>query len=445
MRQASGMSITPVVISGGTVVSDGSVLAAATIEIVADRIVSIVQDGDAAAPFPADHIALDARDCYVIPGIINGHAHGCTTGPLFSSAAAPLSQDQALANLDRHLASGVTTLVNVCGFATFDDVPEHAIDIRLATTHLPAAVVAADIVDGTGLDGVHRKVTAEHMLNAGAVALGEIGSGATLGGGVAAYRYVPDAVEEVLGCRLEPDVATALIDALVGPSRVAEPDDAALDAALVSAGLPASVRPAVREAILRYASAPVQASLDSFSEAAALSAQYGRPAVFHVAAPSVERVLHLAQTTSAVIVAGHMNHPSIPTEEAVAWARRLRAAGAIIDVSSLDIVGARRLATPEIADALVKEGLVDTLSTDYAGGAWESMLGLVQYWREAGLVSLEDGVAMCTSTPADVFGLPDRGRIAEGMRADLVLVSKDDVSRVRAVVVGGEVVEFRTA
>lgn len=439
------MSASPVIITGGTVISDRSVHEGVTIEIVGDRIMRVARDAEGAAQLPSGPLDLDARNCFVIPGIINGHAHGCTTGPLFSSAAAPLSKAQAIANLDRHLAAGVTTLVNVCGFANVEDVPEHAIDVRLGTTHLPAAVVAADIVDGAGLNPAHREMTAEQMLDSGAVALGEIGSGATLGGGVAAYRYVPDAVEEVLGYRLEPDVATALIDALVGPSRVAEPDDAALGAALASAGLPDSVRPAVREAILRYASAPVHASLDSFAEAAALSATYGRPAVFHVAAPSVERVLHLAQTTSAVIVAGHMNHPSIPTAEAVAWARRLRAAGAVIDVSSLDIVGARRLATPEIADALVKEGLVDTLSTDYAGGAWESMLGLVQYWREAGLVALEDGIAMCTSTPADVFGMPDRGRIEEGMRADVVLVSKDDVSQVQAVVIGGEVVDLRPA
>ena len=439
MRKAADMGVSPLVIRGGTLVGDSAVMPGASVEVVDGVIARVLHAADEGS---GDAEVLDATGCYVIPGVINGHAHGCTTGPLFSSAATPLALDQVRLNLDRHLAAGVTTVVNVCGFATFADVPQHPIDIRLGTTHLPAAVVAADTVDGAGLDEVHRTMTAEHMLDEGAIALGEIGSGATLGGGVAAYRYIPDAVEHAIGRRLDPATATSLIDALVGPSRVAEPDDQALAAALRAAGLPEDVRGPVREAVLRYASAPVHASLDSFGEAAVLSARYGRPAVFHVAAPSVQRVLELAQGTAARVVAGHMNHPSIPVDDAVAWARRLRAAGATIDVSSLDIVGARRLATPEIADALVREGLVDTLSTDYAGGAWEPMLGLVQYWMDNGSVDLVEGIAMCTSRPAEVFGLTDRGRIAEGMRADLVLVSTEDVSRVRAVMIAGRIEEL---
>ena len=433
------MGVSPLVVAGGTIVGDAALMPGASVEVVGGVIARVL---DAEVDGVGDAEVLDATGCYVIPGVINGHAHGCTTGPLFSSAAEPLTLAQVGRNLDRHLAAGVTTVVNVCGFATFADVPEHPIDIRLGTTHLPAAVVAADIVDGIGLDAVHRLMTAERMLEEGAIALGEIGSGATLGGGVAAYRYIPDAVEGILGRRLDPSTATQLIDALVGPSRLAEPDDQALAAALRAAGLPLDALGPVREAVLRYASAPVHVSLDSFGEASALSARHGLPVVFHVAAPSVERVLELAQETAARVVAGHMNHPSIPVGDAVAWARRLRTAGATIDVSSLDIVGARRLATPEIADALVREGLVDTLSTDYAGGAWEPMLGLVQYWMDNGYVDLVEGIAMCTSRPARVFGLADRGRIAAGMRADLVLVSKDDVSRVRAVMIAGRVVDL---
>jgi len=86
---------------------------------------------------------------------------------------------------------------------------------------------------------------------------------------------------------------------------------------------------------------------------------------------------------------------------------------------------------------------VDTLSTDYAGGAWEPMLGVVQHWVDEGYIQIPEGIAMCTSTPADVLGLDDRGRIAVGLRGDVAVVSEADVCDVRTVIVEGRVHDFR--
>lgn len=429
------MSAERLLVHSGSVVLDGAIDRTAAVLLEGERITGVLSDAEASSV--RDAVMVDASGCLVLPGLINAHSHGGTTGPLFSSAAAALPADQAVANLDRHLRAGVTTVVNVCGFGTFEDMPDHEIDLRLGTTHFPSALVAAEIVDGSGLEDRHRAMSARDMVSGGALLLGEIGSGATLGGGVAAYRYVPDALEPVIGRRLDPQEATTLIDALVGVSRLQTPDDKALSEAFESLDLPASGLAPAREAILRFASEPVHASLDSFDEAAALSEQLGIPAVFHVAAPSADRLLHLARTTKARIVAGHVNHTSFTPDEAVQWARNLRDAGAVLDVSSLDVVHARRLAVPDVADALAQEGLIDTLSTDYAGGAWEPMLDLIQRWRSLGWVELLDGIAMCTWTPAGVFGLTDRGRIAAGLRADLVIVEESDLSRVRDVFVGG--------
>ena len=52
-------------------------------------------------------------------------------------------------------------------------------------------------------------------------------------------------------------------------------------------------------------------------------------------------------------------------------------------------------------------------------GTFPRVLG--HYVRDVGLFSLEEGVRRMTSMPADRFGLADRGRIAEGAFADLVL------------------------
>ena len=218
----------------------------------------------------------------ILPGVINAHAHGCTTGPLFSSGAAPLDAAQARANADRQLSQGVTTLINVCGLGLPEDLVAlagHPMRVLLGSTHLPEAIQAARIVDGCGLDEAHKSMTAERMLQLGAVAIGEVGSGATLGGGVAAYRYLPEAAADLLGSPLSPVDATALIDAAIGRDRLHRLDLEALRDAMSRVGLPSSGPAATSfsEAIVRYAQLPVRHSLATFADAAALSARTGVP------------------------------------------------------------------------------------------------------------------------------------------------------------------------
>lgn len=58
-------------------------------------------------------------------------------------------------------------------------------------------------------------------------------------------------------------------------------------------------------------------------------------------------------------------------------------------------------------------------------GTFPRVLG--HYSREEGVVSLEAAVAKMTSTPAEKLGLTDRGRIAPGMAADLVVFDRDQI------------------
>ena len=70
------------------------------------------------------------------------------------------------------------------------------------------------------------------------------------------------------------------------------------------------------------------------------------------------------------------------------------------------------------------------------GGAHLNMLcdagystHLLQRWvRETGALSLEEGVRKLTSVPADFFGISNRGRIATGCKADLVIFNPDTVA-----------------
>jgi len=68
------------------------------------------------------------------------------------------------------------------------------------------------------------------------------------------------------------------------------------------------------------------------------------------------------------------------------------------------------------ASALADEGLLDILSSDYAPSAL--LMGAVRLGLER--QDLAFGLRTVTAAPADAIGLPDRGRIAPGLRADLV-------------------------
>ena len=53
---------------------------------------------------------------------------------------------------------------------------------------------------------------------------------------------------------------------------------------------------------------------------------------------------------------------------------------------------------------------------------------LLSHWvRETGTLSLEQGVAMLTSRPAQVFGIRDRGRLQPGLAADITVFDPDRV------------------
>jgi N-acyl-D-aspartate/D-glutamate deacylase len=64
-------------------------------------------------------------------------------------------------------------------------------------------------------------------------------------------------------------------------------------------------------------------------------------------------------------------------------------------------------------------------NTDSAYAIWT-----LQHWcRERGVLSLERAVRMLTADQADLLGLRDRGRVAVGQAADLVLLDPDRIAR----------------
>lgn len=393
----------------------------------------------------ADGAVIDARGCYVVPGLINHHAHGCTCGPLFASGAEPLGEDRVRRNLLRHLQGGTTTVLNVDGFALPEEVEAARrlapVNLQTATCHTPLSLRAALLADGGGLSPRHRHQTAERMVEAGAVCLGEIGGGHTLGGGGQEYLYIPRAVRERTGREISPSGARALKTAVLG--RHIDPGayrEAAVREVLGELGLadvlsPEEARRLVEESVLPS----FQVALDAMREAVEVGVRLGLPVILHAAAPSRAAVLELSRRGGRLIAA-HCNHDSLLPDEAVELALRLRAAGVLVDVATFDAFGARHTTPgPEALLEMVARGVVDLISTDYGGGLFDPQVVALAEVLRRGLRPLAEAVAMVTGRVADAIpGLASgRGYLERGRVADLTLLRRDDPARVEMVMVSG--------
>ncbi len=443
-----------VVINGSVITGDGrTFLEKGIVRLRDDRIVEVREGTEATTE---DALIVDATGCTVLPGIINAHAHGCIHGPTMPSGSMPFAEQDVAYFRNRHLLSGTTTLLNVCGLAAPDEIcphetEHHPLDIHLSTAHTPGNIAAAMEIDGKGLSERHRALTIEQMIADGAKALGEAGGGQTLGGGAQDYRFIPAAILTATGVAIHPKVARSLKEAVLGRSLNGDgaADQPVLEQLMESCGLEAHLNAAeMRELIVKTVTPPVALSLQGFWEIAAQSARFDLPAIFHTALPTIETLLTIAATHPACkMVAGHANHPSFSEEEAVHFGLELRKRGAAIDVSTLDCVHTRWRNEPGNLDALIEAGLVDTISTDFAGGDWDSILSAVQRMVTKRQLPAPAAVALATGNVARTFPqlAGDRGFIEKGRRADLAICEGHNLSRVRHVMIKGEIAVWNAA
>jgi predicted amidohydrolase len=390
---------------------------------------------------------LDAAGATSFPGIINGHAHGCSFGPVMPSGSKPFRAQDVRYFRNRHLLSGTTSLLNVCGLSLPDELADpsdasHALRVFLTTAHTSNSKAAACDIDGGGLEPAHMAASVEQMIKQGAVALGEGGGGQTLGGGAQDYAFLPRAIAEVTGVLVDARGARRLKEVLLGRGLQQQPSPTMEFAALCEEldllewAAPADVAKAIAVSVLR----PMKNAVLGLSDLARLSAQTGLPAILHNALPSAHHILALARAfPSARLIAAHCNHPSFTPEEAVRNAVLLRDHGVTIDVSTLDCISTHWRNNAENLDALVSEGLVDTLSTDFAGGHWDTILEAVHRMVVKGQLTAAEALALATGNVASTFGaFGDAGRIEIGKRADLAIADGLNLSRVRHVIIGGQ-------
>ncbi|MGH6808367.1 MAG: amidohydrolase family protein [Ensifer adhaerens] len=445
------MGTQPLLIANASLITgDGITFIEKAAILIQGRKIVDVWHGDSPTPNENDRI-IDAAGCTVIPGIINAHAHGCIAGPSMPSGSLPLEVGDLNYQRNRHLASGTTALLNVCGLASPDEIDgiadgAHPIDIHVTTAHTPMNVAAALQVDGKGLRAHHINATVDDMLARGAKALGEAGGGQTLGGGAQDYRFLPKAIEAACGVSVHPKVARAFKEAVLGKSLdgVGAMSDIDLDDLIRSNALDGHLSAKrLQGIVVETVMPPVRLALEGLEEIAAHSHRLQIPAIFHNATPTVNLLIRLAESyPRARMIAGHSNHPMFSPSEAVRAARLLRERGVTIDVSTLDCITTRWRNGPDNLDALIAEDLVDTLSTDFAGGDWDSMLSAIQRMITMGQLAPARAIALATGNVARAFPefAGDRGFIENGKRADLAICDAHNLARVRHVIVNGRLV-----
>ncbi|KKM09920.1 hypothetical protein SY88_16715 [Clostridiales bacterium PH28_bin88] len=437
-------------LKNGTVVTgDGkTVLEKASVVIEGEKIIDVLEHLDPSA----EKYAAEVYDCTgqaILPGMINHHQHGVTFGPMFASGAVSPGRERIVELLDRNLLQGHTTVMNVDGFVTMDEVKEtqkaHPIRIKTATTHTPVNLEAGLRCDGAGLEEKHRTMTVEKMLEEGAVCIGEVGGGHTLGGGGQDYLYIPRAVKEVTGRDINYLQARAMKLSVLG--RYMEEsyyDRDRVAQALKENDLDSFLTPEqTREIVLKTTMAPVKVALEAYLESARLAKQLNVPLVAHNAPTSMKVVHEVARMGVQRFIAAHSNY-LFTIEESLENTKKLRQyPGVIIDAAVHDPFGAKRLvAVPDNLFAFFREGLADIISTDFAAGTFDSMLEAMQHGVERGLLSLPQAVALGTKNVADAIpGIaPNLGLLQKGYTADVLVTAYPEVSQVKYILIGGRLV-----
>jgi hypothetical protein len=391
---------------------------------------------------PADRI-IDAHGNIVIPGIITHHQHGATFSPLLATGNPPLPEARVLANLDRLLCQGVTTVQSQDGLGTMDEVRRadkiHPINVKTGTAHTPKNLRLADSPDFQfgGIQKKHWQTTVDEMAQLGASCVGELGTG--IDSHYADTILLPMAIKSRTGQTLSPVDARKLHQLAVGGQF--EVVGQRLRELQMADHLSIKGFQEVLDQVAQWSNLAREAAHEGIEAARRLNL----PAVMHNSPETEPLVLDAAESLGDRLIAAHCNY-RISSEEAVAQASRLRRLGAYLDIHTGDMFGVRFFVqSPDVTYALFRNGLVDLISTDYIGGYWDSILLTLEASVKAGHVTLAKAIATATSNVVKAFPrlAPNRGLLAPGKIADIVIVNREHIGRVETVIIGGKVVVER--
>ncbi|MCD2183342.1 alpha-D-ribose 1-methylphosphonate 5-triphosphate diphosphatase [Rhizobium sp. GN54] len=160
----------------------------------------------------------------------------------------------------------------------------------------------------------------------------------------------------------------------------------------------------------------------------ALSARYAKPHRDAIAAHCAARGIAVASHDDATLehveeaIGYGIRLAEFPTS--VEAARASHGAGMSVLMGAPNIVRGKSHSGNIAARDLATMGVLDVLSSDYVPLSLIQAPFMLADENEA--ISLPKAIAMVSSTPARTVGLDDRGRIAVGLRADLVRVRRPE-------------------
>ena len=420
------------IVNGNVVTGDGISVLEKTSVIIENGFISSLPPVQYVAYNAAADRIINAKGGFIIPGLINIHTHGVSFGPFLPYAWKAMSKERILFNLDTHLLQGTTTVLNGDGFCLPSEIEAvnkiHPINVRMSTLHTPKNLRAADVVGGYGLEERHRKFTAEEALNLGAVAIGEVGAPAT------AYGTAEKSAR--IGKRISAQQALALDTAVL------EGSENEIREILVEMGVGKMPIEEAKRLVHETSVVTVEACCDAIRDTVSYVKKLKIPVLVHTAKETLDAIFCAARELGSGLVALHVNYGAT-VEESINVAKQLKRAGSIVEVISGDSFGAKQIIpTPELIFRLLKDGLVDVITTDFMGGYHDPILLVLQKALEEKLITLPHAIHLATGAPTKLIPhvAPNRGLIEPGRVADLCVVERDDISKVRYVLISGEII-----
>jgi len=383
------------VVAGGTVVTPDGALDGGRVVVEGDRITAVESDDAVDERAATDGEStngsrgvrrIDAADRVVLPGLVDLHGDEVERYR-FPRSGERVDAATALATADRlALAAGVTTKFDAIAF---EDAPEKNRSIEGATELLEA------VADGADLVADHRVHARCEVTDAASVAaVGDL-----------AVRPIVD----IVSLMAHAPGRGQFEDAEAFASRYADGRGAAADEA-ARAGRDSH---RVSEATVRERVAALARDLRGADVVLASHDDADPAAVDHVLDHGVDLCEYPVS---------------------LAAAERASERGAATAMGAPNLVRGGSLWGNLEAREAIDAGVVDLLCSDYRPQAL-----LASVFADTG-EPLARRAARVTSEPARVAGLDDRGELAPGARADLIVVDPDPVPTVtRAVVAGRDV------
>jgi len=432
---------------GRLVTGDGKTVLEKASVIIQDQTIKDVSKKVDQASIKSADVVIDAREKVVIPGLINQHSHGITFGSVGCiDRTGVYAKNKALGFLYKHMLEGETTILSVDGLTDVKVVERTAkftpINLKAATSRTPSTIRGLQLYpdwDSSYFDHYNVPADAEEQVKKGAVAFGEI----------AYYEDahvcigVPDTIKAKTGMRINVLQSYALRKAILGTGYDPSAFDRKKAEALIKQfGLPNITVDEIKKIVEEHLPEEVaRCAFKGAEEAAVLCKKFDVPMILHCTPTSLETVLKIARELKKKVIAAHCNW-SVEADEAVSQAKKVKEAGALIDITSGDAFDiAHLMPSPEPTYALLREGLVDVISTDFMQGHHDAMLLVLQEAMKQGIMKLPEAIALATGNVAKACPklAPNRGYIAPGKVADLAIVDEDRISSVDTVIVGGKI------